>query len=289
MGQTTDAEYKTVGTGRRSVRTPAAPAQRADCGRDCSDNQSVCSYSGSVRYRVEELAEAADVSIDTIRYYQSIDLLPPPQREGRAGWYDDTHLHTLHRIRDLKDQGFTLAMVARVLAGDLDAGEQALAAAIVAQPDTAAPAPTTMSLKQLSEHTGVSPTVLDAVARQGILIPPESNEQPYTPTDVQAVRAGKALLDSGVPISELLALAQEHDDAIGGIAEQAVDLFARFVRDPIRARHDDEQAAAAQMVTALQAMLPAATDIIAHTFRRRLLEAARQRLEADDASPVSRS
>lgn len=242
-----------------------------------------------MRFRVEELADAADVSVDTIRYYQSIDLLPAPEREGRAAWYDDGHLQTLQRIRQLKDQGFTLAMIARVLAGELDAGEEALAAAIVARQSGPPEVPATMSLTELSEHTGVSATVLDAVARQGILISPESDDTPYTPEDAEAVRAGKALLDTGVPISELLALAREHDAAIGGIAEQAVDLFARFVRDPIRARQPDEDLAAQEMVTALQTMLPAATDIIAHTFRRRLLEAARERIEADQADQADQA
>lgn len=236
-----------------------------------------------MRYRVEELADAADVSVDTIRYYQSIDLLDAPEREGRAAWYGEEHLRTLRRIRELKDRGFTLAMVARVLDGQLDAGEEALAAAIVAGDDAPPEVPATMSLTELGRHTGVSVTVLEAVARQGILIGPESEETPYTPADAEAVRAGQSLLDTGVPISELLALAREHDAAIGGIAEQAVDLFARFVRDPIRAREPDEDAAAAAMVAALQTMLPAATDIIAHTFRRRLLQAARERIEADEA------
>ena len=39
-----------------------------------------------MRYRVEQLAAACDVSVDTIRYYQSRGLLPGPEREeiGRA-------------------------------------------------------------------------------------------------------------------------------------------------------------------------------------------------------------
>ena len=239
-----------------------------------------------MRYRVEELASRCDLSVDTIRYYQSLGLLDAPEREGRAAWYDDDHVATLGRIRDLKAQGFTLAMVKRALAGELDAGEEALAAAIqrpAAEGADLAPIGP-MDLPELSAHTGVSLTVLESVARQGILIPSTGEGIPYGAEDVDAVRAGQALLDSGVPISELLALAHEHDAAIGGIADQAVDLFARFVRDPIRAQVDDEDEAARRMVEALQTMLPAATEIIAHTFRRRLLTAARERLEADEAA-----
>ena len=37
--------------------------------------------------RVEDLARAADVSVDTIRFYQKRRLLPPPTRRGRIAWY----------------------------------------------------------------------------------------------------------------------------------------------------------------------------------------------------------
>ena len=37
--------------------------------------------------RVEDLARAADVSVDTIRFYQKRRLLPPPTRKGRIAWY----------------------------------------------------------------------------------------------------------------------------------------------------------------------------------------------------------
>ncbi|HLW16141.1 MAG TPA: MerR family transcriptional regulator, partial [Actinomycetota bacterium] len=47
---------------------------------------------GVVGYRVEQLAAACDVSVDTIRYYQSKGLLPPPKREGRVAIYDREHL-----------------------------------------------------------------------------------------------------------------------------------------------------------------------------------------------------
>ncbi|MGH9278753.1 MAG: MerR family DNA-binding transcriptional regulator, partial [Acidimicrobiales bacterium] len=36
-----------------------------------------------MRLRVEELAKAADVSVDTVRYYQKQRLLPAPEKDGR--------------------------------------------------------------------------------------------------------------------------------------------------------------------------------------------------------------
>ena len=34
-------------------------------------------------YSVEALALKAEISVDTIRYYQGLGLIPPPQKNGR--------------------------------------------------------------------------------------------------------------------------------------------------------------------------------------------------------------
>lgn len=238
-----------------------------------------------MRYRVDELAQRTGVSVDTVRYYQTQGLLHRPERDGRVAWYDDSHVQVLERIRDLKARGFTLAMVERALRGELDPGEEALAGELVRPlPDEVDGDDQRFSLAELAARTGVSETVLEALAREGILIPTSDDDRPYTAADARAVTAGMALLEAGVPISELLALAREHDAAMQAVAAQAVDLFARFVRDPIRAEPGDPEEQSARMVAALRTMLPAATELVAHTFRRRLVQAARERLEGGAAA-----
>ena len=68
-----------------------------------------------MEYRVEQLARAAGVSVDTVRFYQSRGLLPSPQRRGRAAFYSQQHLDRLRRIRRLNRRGLTLEAVGRVL------------------------------------------------------------------------------------------------------------------------------------------------------------------------------
>ena len=67
-----------------------------------------------MEYRVEELAAAGGIRVDTLRFYQSRGLLPPPLRRGRTAIYDDTHLETLRRIRGLQRDGFSLAQIRRL-------------------------------------------------------------------------------------------------------------------------------------------------------------------------------
>jgi DNA-binding transcriptional MerR regulator len=44
------------------------------------------------RYRVDELAALAGISVELLRSYQSRGLLPAPTHEGRVAWYDARHL-----------------------------------------------------------------------------------------------------------------------------------------------------------------------------------------------------
>ena len=64
---------------------------------------------------------AKKLSVDTIRFYQKRRLLPPPVREGRIGWYGPDHADRLRRIRDLQTRGFSLAVIRRLVDGELDA------------------------------------------------------------------------------------------------------------------------------------------------------------------------
>src|SRR4051794_23926466 len=84
-------------------------------------------------YRVEELAARADISVDTVRYYQARDLLAPPTRSGRVALYDDGHLQRLAEIRRLQGRGYSLAVIRRLLDGELNPADEALVAAVSAE------------------------------------------------------------------------------------------------------------------------------------------------------------
>ena len=153
-----------------------------------------------MEYRVEQLASRARVSVDTVRFYQARGLLPQPERSGRVAWYSDDHLATLQRIRDLKEKGFTLASIRRLLAGDLDAADEALVAAIEAP--GAGRSDSYLTLDRLAERTGVSPALLQAIEREGLLVPRETDDGPvYTEDDTAAVAAGLQLLEAGLPLA----------------------------------------------------------------------------------------
>lgn len=58
---------------------------------------------------VDQLATRAGLPVRTIREYQTMGLLPGPERRGRVGIYGPTHLARLALIGRLQERGYSLA------------------------------------------------------------------------------------------------------------------------------------------------------------------------------------
>lgn len=230
--------------------------------------------------RVEDLARRGEVSVDTIRYYQAKGLLTPPRRQGRVAWYDDTHLARLTRIRALQAKGFPLAAIGRVLSGELDAADEALLGALADEvvPDHDA----LLTIDELAERTGIPVPLLQAVEREGLLVPQRfGDRRGYSADDVAAARAGLTLLEWGVPLPELLTLAHAHHEVTEDVARRAVELFDEYVRKPARTApgQPDDDDGSARLLEAFRAILPAATTLVSYHFTRVLLQAALDHIE----------
>lgn len=71
---------------------------------------------------IGKLAKAAEVGVETIRYYQRRGLIATPMRSGGDGWgggvrrYDEQDLRRLRFIRSAQTAGFTLAEIGELLA-----------------------------------------------------------------------------------------------------------------------------------------------------------------------------
>jgi DNA-binding transcriptional MerR regulator len=239
---------------------------------------------GAERYRVEQLAAACDVSVDTVRYYQARGLLPPPEREGRVAWYRSAHVDRIRSIRGLQRQGLTLEAIRRVLEGDLDLADAGLAAAVAAERGDVE-GEGLLDLDAFAAESGVPASLIQAVEREGIRIGRTVDGRTrYTRSDIDLVRTALRLLEFGLPLGDLLTLARDADAAMRGLADRAVELFDRHVREPIRDTDPDPDTASARLVDAFHELLPAVTALVSHHFRRVLLETAGSRLEAPDAA-----
>jgi DNA-binding transcriptional MerR regulator len=231
---------------------------------------------GSIR--VEELARRAEVSVDTIRFYQKRQLLPPPTRVGRVAWYDADHEDRLGRIKDLQRQGFSLAVIRRLLDGELDATDAPLAAAVAGaqRGDTEL-----LDVDELAARVGIPVPLVEAVVREKLVTPQlRDGRVGYTVDDVEVLRSGLRLLEAGFPLNDLLDLAKRHHEATRAIAEDAVEMFDEHVRHPLQQSDLSDEARASRLVEAFGTLLPTVTALVAHHFRGVLLEVAQEHLEA---------
>lgn len=238
-----------------------------------------------MEYRVEQLAAACDVSVDTVRYYQSKGLLPPPRRAGRIALYDGDHAARIRKIRTLQRRGLPLAVIGRMLEGNMRRADADLAAAVAAA-HAEGTEDELLTLDQVAERSGVPTALLRAIEKAGLTIGRKiDGEERYTEADVAVVRQGLRLLEAGLPINELLALGARYNEAARGIAEHAVALFDEHIRTPIRDGAVSEEEAAQKIVAAFGELLPAVTTLVSHHFRRVLLAVAEENIERTSPAP----
>jgi DNA-binding transcriptional MerR regulator len=231
-----------------------------------------------MEYRIEQLARTAGVAVDTIRFYQGKGLLEAPRRQGRVTWYGDGHLERLKRIKELQQQGFTLTVIQRFLAGELEPSDEALVAAV-----TRPTAPQALTLAELAERSGVAEPLLLTLQQAGLLEPIEGGEEPLFPTDdLQAIEAGMKLISAGVPLGALMELGKDHAAAVDRTARKAVDLFDRYVRERIQAEGGETEAAERKLLQTFNELLEASGTLVRHHFERTLLRAAREHIEKKD-------
>jgi DNA-binding transcriptional MerR regulator len=237
-----------------------------------------------VEFRVEELARAAAVSVDTIRFYQAKRLLPPPRRLGRVAVYGDEHLDRLREIRGLQERGFTLGVIGRIVRDELDRADEALVGAVVEGTDERRPDGSPeefLTLTELAERAGVPVALLEALEKEAVLIPRRHEGRGhYTESDADALRTGLGLLEYGLPLGDVLELARLNAESARALAERAVELFDENVRQALRREGGRDADAAARLVEAFDALLPATVSLIAHHFRRILLSVAQEHIEA---------
>lgn len=224
-------------------------------------------------YSLTELVQLSGASVDTIRYYQSLQLLPSPAREGRNAVYDDAHLDRLRLIRSMATRGLSLRVIGMLLARGARAdSDRALLTAIEEETADAG-----YDSTEAARKLGIPHALLATVEHAGLA---EAQEQPdgsrrYTETDLRVARGALKILGYGFPLTRLLTLAIKHDRAVRKTVDGAIDLFDRYVRKRTRGGEADSDAVA----HAFKEILPIVTGLVAHHFQRVLVNRALKRLK----------
>ena len=223
-------------------------------------------------YRVDALAEAAGVTVDLVRSYQSKGLLPPPRHQGRVALYGTRHLERLRTVLDLKARGYSLKAIAGTLA-DEPAGRRYREAVL-------GPDGEKLTLLELADRARVPPSLLRSLEASGVLRALRvGDESHYTSDDVRAVRMLLSLVGGGVPMEEFMRVARTQINAAKTVAEGAVELFLRYVRQPLLDSDLSEEQEADRRVTAFRLMCQAASGLISYNIERMMLNLVEEEIE----------
>jgi DNA-binding transcriptional MerR regulator len=223
-------------------------------------------------WRIDELAQKAGLTVDTIRYYAREGLLAPPVKQGRNRLYGPDHLERLERICQLRSQRFSLAAIKAIVDVDRPGLE-----GIFARTDH------TYTLDELIERAEVDPGLVNRLREIALLPDPaEFGGESYGDDDLGVLRAVAELLSIGMTPEIVLSMGRIYVDHFNALQHDVLDMLSGNT-NPEWSR--DELVEIQQSLTAnAPRLLPAVDQLLSYvhhrTLQRLTLEAARDsRLE----------
>jgi DNA-binding transcriptional MerR regulator len=181
---------------------------------------------------VDELAQAAGLTVRNVRSYQSRGLIPPPEVQGRVGYYGAEHLADLQLIREMQAQGFNLAAIAHLLEQARGAEEQVLGFARSVMAPFETETPEIVELDDLVRRLGgeLDPKLIAKAERLGLVI--SIAEDCFEVPSPILLAAGERLVALGVPTEVALSVMSKLQRHTEGIARIFVQVFLRFIWEP---------------------------------------------------------
>jgi len=183
-------------------------------------------------YRVDELARAAGTTVRNVRVYQDRGLLPPPRIQGRVGVFAEAHLARLKLIGALLERGYTFAHIAELTTAfesGRDIGDVLGLEEVLTSPwsDEIPGYVTPAELVETFGEESTPETVAHAV-RAGVLEPEGDRFRVPSP---RLLHAGKELVSAGIPLTEVLELAEslccDLQPAADGLVRRVADALLR--------------------------------------------------------------
>lgn len=175
---------------------------------------------GTREFRMEELAREAGITVRTLRFYRERKLIPPPRREGRIAWYDESHLARLRTIAALLERGHTLSGIAE-LSEAFDRGRDVGELLGLGEPSEETPV--RLTPEELADYFAgqVTPDNLEAAMDLGY-VGVDGEEIVHVSRRLLDVSA--ALVREGVPLADVLAAAKRVRAHVEDLAELFTDL-----------------------------------------------------------------
>jgi DNA-binding transcriptional MerR regulator len=180
-------------------------------------------------YTVDELARVAATTVRNVRAYQDRDLLMPPEKRGRVGIYNDSHVARLKLINHLLARGYTLSNIQDLIKAIDDGGDLrsilGLENAIGGRWTSARPK--TFTIRQLVKMFGPqAPGQLTRLGELGLL---ERRGLSFVARNPAVLDAAAATVREGIPARDLLKVLEEARPHFDAIAKLLVEMVVRHL------------------------------------------------------------
>jgi DNA-binding transcriptional MerR regulator len=180
---------------------------------------------------IDDLARRAQLPVRTVREYQTMRLLPAPERRGRIGVYGERHVQRLELIARLQRRGYSLAGIKDLLAAWDRGTDLTTVLGIPAGPAALDEAPLRVTRAELLERLpAFTPATLEQAADAGLLRPLDGEYlMVRSPALLGLAVDGVAV---GVPITVMLDLIGALVGDVGGLAQGLADMIVEKIWEP---------------------------------------------------------
>lgn len=216
-----------------------------------------------MRLTIDELARRTGTSSRNIRAHQAKGLLPPPELDGRTGYYGQEHLQRLEIIGDLQERGFSLAAIKQILDTWSSGGD--LSSLLGFQHVISAPwtdeEPVEVTLDELTDRFPEAeddPSLLQRAVDQG-LVEARDDGTLVAPSPL-LIDAGTELHRAGVPLGVILDLVDAIRTDLADVAERFVSIVTGHVVDPLVAGRSDRTLD--DVVDTIRRLRPVALEVV---------------------------
>jgi DNA-binding transcriptional MerR regulator len=216
---------------------------------------------------IGELARRTGMTIRNIRAHQTRGLLPPPEVQGRTGYYNEEHVARIELTREMQAEGLNLEAIRRVLESTGGSSKEMVDFARAVRAPFEDETPEIFSAADFAEAWGVESVeerLLKRAEKLGALrVLPDGQIEVISP---RLHRAAARMIEFGISPAAAVALAgklHEHADAV---SRAYVDLFTEEIWEPFdKAGRPDEDWH--KVLEALEALRPLASDALLAMFQ----------------------
>jgi DNA-binding transcriptional MerR regulator len=227
-----------------------------------------------VQLTIDELAQQTGMTVRNIRAHQSRDLLPPPDVQGRIGFYGERHLARLDLIQKLQSGGFNLTAIQRLVERAEETGDNiGDLRNLVLMPFAEEPSEV-MTLEDLAKEIGeIDSRMIKQAVDLGFAIPLGGDR--YEVLSPTLLRAGVKSIELGVDVDVLFSVFKKVNEHTRAIAE----VFTKLVDDGVVRPHEKAgmpPESFPAVAAAIEALRPLAIDTVMASFRVNMERAAEE-------------